>query len=146
MVLKISCRKYSILRNPVIAQLCFIRKYIEMLGSGTLRMIRDCKRNGFKPPSWVEKGDIMRLTFPGVSHSKKNEGVIEGVNEGVKQELQQVLLFLRSNPLSKAPEIAAYVEKGVSTIERYLKLLKDNGLIEYIGAPKTGGYQMKKFK
>jgi len=29
---------HSILRNPDIAQLCFIRGYIEMLGSGTLRM------------------------------------------------------------------------------------------------------------
>src|SRR5690606_36931557 len=40
----------SILRNPDIAQMCFTRKYIEMLGSGTLRMIDDCKVNGFKTP------------------------------------------------------------------------------------------------
>ncbi len=122
-----------------------------MLGSGTLRMIRDCKKNGFRTPTWVEKDNILRLTFPDVTHAKKNEGAnegvnpeIEGVSEGVKQELQQVLLFLKSNPLSKAPEMATHIEKGVSTIERYLKLLKDNGLIEYIGAPKTGGYQIKK--
>ena len=67
-----------------------------MLGSGTLRMIRDCKKNGFRTPIWVEKDNILRLTFPGVAHAKKNEGVnegvnpeIEGVSEGVKQELKQ---------------------------------------------------------
>lgn len=45
----------SILRNPDIAQTCFTRRYIEMLGSGTLRMINDCKINGFKQPKWEEK-------------------------------------------------------------------------------------------
>ena len=68
---------------------------------------------------------------------------IEGVKEGVKQELEQVLLFLKSNPSKKTPEIATHINKGISTIERYLKLLKENGLIEFVGAPKTGGYKIK---
>ena len=32
------------------------------------------------------------------------------------------------------------IGKSVSTISRYLKILKDNGKIEFRGAPKNGGY------
>ena len=143
----------SILRNPDIAQICFIRKYIEMLGSGTLRMIKDCRKNGFKSPVWVNKNNIIKLTFPGVSPNKKSEGVnervklrIEGVNEGVEKELIEILTFLGANPERRVPEIAEHLGKGISTIERYLKILKEKDLIEFIGALKTGGYQIKKQK
>jgi ATP-dependent DNA helicase RecG len=86
----------SVLRNPDIAQICFIRKYIEMLVSGTLRMINDCKKNNFKTPVWTDKEDITTVTFPELSTNvKTNEGVNEGLNnidfndesEGVNKEL-----------------------------------------------------------
>jgi len=69
---------------------------------------------------------------------------IEGVNEGVKKELIELLAYLEKNPLKKTPEIAQQINKSVSTAERYLKLLKDRGLIEFAGAPKSGGYQIIK--
>mgnify|MGYP000694251617 CR=1 FL=1 len=89
----------SILRNPDIAQMCFYRRFIEMLGTGTLRMIRECKSEGFKTPVWKSKDNILELTFSGVIHQfeRVNEGVnegvklnIEGVNEGVNEELTPV--------------------------------------------------------
>jgi ATP-dependent DNA helicase RecG len=146
---------HSILRNPDIAQICFIRKYIEMLGSGTLRIIKDCKKNKFKPPVWSENDNVLKLAFPGVFHSKKYEGVnegvnegvklnIEGVNEGVKLELISILNALNNQPMLKVPEIASKIDKGISTVERYMKILKENNLVEFAGAPKTGGYIVKK--
>ncbi len=146
---------HSILRNPDIAQICFIRKYIEMLGSGTLRIIKDCKKNKFKPPVWSENDNVLKLAFPGVFHSKKYEGVnegvnegvklnIEGVNEGVKLELISILNALNNQPMLKVPDIASKIDKGISTVERYMKILKENNLVEFAGAPKTGGYIVKK--
>ncbi len=139
----------SILRNPDIAQICFIRKYIEMLGSGTLRMIKDCRKNGFKAPEWQDKGNVIKVTFPGISHNRKNEGVnegvrleIEGVNEGVEKELTEILNYLRNNPGRRVPEIAEHINKSISTVERYLKILRDNDLIGFNGAPKIGGYSI----
>jgi len=44
----------SILRNPDIANICFVRNYIEMAGSGSIRILSDCKANGFKMPVWKE--------------------------------------------------------------------------------------------
>lgn len=137
----------SILRNPDIAQMCFYRRYIEMLGTGTLRMIRECKSEGFKTPVWKSKDNILELTFSGVNH--QYEGVNEGVNEGVKLNIEGVteeltLLYnqIAKYPGKKANELNEQISKSLSTTERYLKILKEQGFIEFRGAPKTGGYYL----
>ena len=139
----------SILRNPDIAQMCFYRRYIEMLGTGTLRMIRECKAEGFKTPKWENKNNILELTFSGVNHQYEgvnegvNEGVklnIEGVNERVNEELTLLYHQIIKYPGKKTNELNEQINKSVATTERYLKILKDQGFIEFRGAPKTGGY------
>ena len=142
---------FSILRNPDIAQVCYIRGFIEMLGSGTLRMISNCKSEGFSEPEWKVSGNSTILTFPGLGAISSvsegvNEGVnaieIEGVNEGVKKELLKIVKFLEINPGSRTNEISEHLNKGISTIQRYIKLLKNRGIITFTGAPKTGGYYL----
>jgi ATP-dependent DNA helicase RecG len=144
----------SILRNPDIAQMCFYRRYIEMLGTGTLRMIRECKSEGFNSPVWKSKGNILELTFSGVNHQYEgvNEGVklndegvklnIEGVNEGVNEELTLLYNQIAKYPGKKANELKEQLNKSLSTTERYLKILKQHGFIKFEGAPKTGGYYL----
>ena len=159
----------SILRNPDIAQICFIRKYIEMLGSGTLRMINDCKVNGFRVPVWTDKDNITTVVFPGLSIKAKghkdvgkdvgkdvSEGVNEGVNEGVKKvhfqaesegvnaELNAIYSVIEKSPGLKAPAIAGALGVSLSTAERYIKKLKDAKYVKFVGAPKTGGYFITK--
>ena len=73
---------HSILQNPDIAFICFLRKYAELLGSGTLRMIADCKQNSYEEPRWITTTNAVTVMFQGVSHHKKIEGTIEGTTEG----------------------------------------------------------------
>lgn len=40
----------------------------------------------------------------------------------------------------KANEIALIVGKSTPTVKRYLSSLSKSGVIEFRGAPKTGGY------
>jgi DNA-binding transcriptional ArsR family regulator len=75
-----------------------------------------------------------------------NEGVkltIEGVNEGVKLELEQLYDQIMKYPGKKASELNEQIDKSIATTERYLKVLKELGYIEFRGAPKTGGYYLK---
>ncbi|MBS3913423.1 MAG: putative DNA binding domain-containing protein [Bacteroidetes bacterium] len=157
----------SILRNPDIAQVCFIRQYIEMLGSGTLRMIKDCKQNKFKAPVWVEKDNTTKVAFAGVSHNMKSEGVskgitegiskgviakvegviegvIEGVTDDVRDKIKKILLVLYRDGGVRTVDIEKKTELPVKSVERYVKQLKDAGLIEYRGATRTGGYYLTK--
>jgi len=71
-----------------------------------------------------------------------NDGVSDGVNDGVKRELNKLLTILIEIPGMKASEIAAKIDKSKPTVERYIKILKRYNVIEFIGAPKTGGYHL----
>ena len=151
----------SILRHPDIAYICYLRKYIEMVGSGTMRIIAECKRNGFKAPRWIDENNILTLIFPNVGHNrvdkiesesegtseKEIEGInlqIEGINEGIKKILQKIVLFISERGTVKASDIKTYIGKSDASVERYLKLLKDANAIEFVGAKKTGTYRIVK--
>ncbi|HRP34191.1 MAG TPA: putative DNA binding domain-containing protein [Agriterribacter sp.] len=153
----------SILRNPDIAQMCFYRKYIEMLGSGTLRMIKDCKENKFREPVWKVQQKITTVVFVGVSHHrmiegiskgvtggiskttlKKIEGITEGITEGIKDKMKQMLVLLYNNEGSRTVDMEEQLEIPAKSLERYIKILRDAGLIEYKGAKRSGGYYLTK--
>lgn len=91
----------SILRNPDIAQMCFYRKLIEMLGTGTQRMIRDCKKNKFKVPIWRQKENTRTVVFNGLTHNRTNEGI----TADVKDKIIKILLVL-------------YKEDGLRTVDK----------------------------
>jgi ATP-dependent DNA helicase RecG len=71
-----------------------------------------------------------------VIYSLIREGVSEGVNEGVNEIID---LLLKTTGLN-AVEIAERTGKSLATIERYLRILRKKEIIEFRGAPKTGGY------
>ena len=97
-------------------------------------------------------GENERVKDKNEGVNKKNEGVkdvfegvkikIEGVKGKLNQELEIIYNFIKKNPLIKTVAIEQFSNKSNATIERYLKILKDNGLIEYIGSDKTGGYKV----
>jgi len=78
----------------------------------------------------------INLTFEGINLT------FEGINEGIKTELTQIYSFIQKNPLAKHADIQQLLSKSDATIERYLKMLKENELIRYVGAKKTGGYEI----
>jgi len=81
---------------------------------------------GFGKSMRKQKDSILELTFPGLGHGR-GEGVNEGVNlsfEGVSEELNDLLRFIESNPGKKVKDISKVLNKGVSTVERYIKILK----------------------
>lgn len=154
---------HSILRNPDIAQMCFIKKYIEMLGSGTLRMINDCKINKFKAPVWKEKNNTTTVSFPEVTHNRRSEettkgiaegiskgviakveGIMEGVTGSVKQRLKEIVLVIYNSSGMKVADLMAQFEISERTIREDIKDLIEAGLIEYTGSRKAGNYRLTK--
>lgn len=96
--------------------------------------------------SLSDKGHLYRQQLLEGLHEGVSEGVkpiIEGVNEGVKAELELLYRAISGSPGKKSHELKAQIDKSKATTERHLKLLKEMGLIEYRGAPKTGGYFVK---
>ena len=76
-------------------------------------------------------------------HINDKINVDEGINEGINEVEALILAFLEKKLGAKGGEITQFLQKGTSTMERYLKSLKEKGLIEYRGSRKTGGYFKK---
>ena len=52
-------------------------------------------------------------------------------------------MLVEKNPGLRSKDLAALAGKSIPTLSRFLKSLKDNGKIEFRGAPKNGGYFVK---
>lgn len=64
-------------------------------------------------------------------------------NEPVNDPVNAVHCAIRVNPGINMPAIMAIVGKSRATIKRSIVELKEQGKIEFRGAPKTGGYYCK---
>ena len=154
----------SIPRNPILAKLFRMVRLAENAGYGLDNIENNWKEyNGtaveynidfdssilkFKTKIETPIEDIKRdkAKVEGVNEGV-NEGVklnIEGVNEGVNKELNNLYFKINLTPGKKASELSKEINKGLSTTERYLKILKEKGFVEFKGAPKTGGYYLIK--
>jgi ATP-dependent DNA helicase RecG len=86
----------------------------------------------------------INASLEGINESNEDIKLnIEGINEGINEDLEKIVSFLKDKQLAKHSDIKSIISKSNATIERYLKILRDNGIIEYIGAKKTGGYRIK---
>ena len=131
--------------NPDIAQIAFLRGYIEKIGRGTLKIIDACKKAGLKSPVWSEDSNSVKLTFLGDSKSDGViDGVIDGVTEDVRERLKQILITLIENQGLRTVQISELTGIPVSSLERYIKQLKNVELVEFKGASRTGGYYLSK--
>lgn len=145
----------SILRNPDIAHQCYYRKLIEMMGAGLPRMIHDSKEHGFDIPEFSIKDQIVKVTFPNIHYiraddlrqdnSKNNmishfEGVIEGLGLDLKLKMASILCVLNEQPGLRTIMIGNKTNIPAKSVERYIKRLKEAGLVKYIGSSKSGGY------
>ena len=131
--------------NPDIAQITFLRGYIEKIGRGTLKIIDACKSAGLKSPVWSKDSNSVKLTF--FSDTEMDgviDGVIDGVTDTVGQRLKQIIIALTETDGVKADYLSEQTNIPISSLERYIKQLRDAGLIEFRGVPKTGGYYLSK--
>ena len=107
---------------------------IEKYGSGIGRIKKFCKEHNIIEPKFeeIQKGFQVTLYKEKISEKKPNVGVNELYD------------FIRSNQpvnISMMTEKFSVVTKR--TIERWIKQLKDEDKIEFLGASKMGGYFAK---
>lgn len=119
----------AVMRNPFIANFCSKTMPYRGLGSGIIRALQE-------EPGIKFTNDAEGMQFISVM----DRIIDEGINEGINETEALILDFLNKKPGAKGHEISSFIGKGTATTERYLKSLKDKGLIIYKGSRKTGGY------
>ena len=69
-----------------------------------------------------------------------NVGDKVGVNVGVNVGVKTLLVFIENNPGTNVLTMEKNFKVTQRTIERWIKILREENKIEFKGAPKTGGY------
>jgi predicted HTH transcriptional regulator len=151
----------SVPANPILANPIYLAGYIERMGTGTRDIVEKCKAIGLKDPEFIQEEDFKVILWRkekqdgGINSTQvsenKNEriyalidgglnGGLNDINDGLKKTID---IIIESQGLS-ATEIAGYIGKSIRTTERYLQLLKEEDILEYIGSKKSGGYYLTK--
>lgn len=128
----------SRLRNKLVAEAFYLTTGIEKYGSGFIRM-RQALADYPEVQLIVEEiSGGLSISFVRTVDSV-NGGVSGGVSGGVKSAEDLSRLIVTKPGMNTAALVA---QSGATqrTVERWLKQLKDQGKIEFRGAPKTGGY------
>jgi ATP-dependent DNA helicase RecG len=94
--------------------------------------------------------DISEKVNEPVKHPKSTENkqdniyilIDENVSESVKERLYSIINSLQHQPNQNRIDLIERTQKGRATTERYIKILKDANIVEFIGSDKTGGYYL----
>ena len=144
----LSKRHFSQLRNPDIANAFYVLRYIEAAGSGTLRIIEECKKNLCAMPEWHQGDNTVTLVFKAELPRNKYGGasvvdhIIDGLTPNVETQrlLTSIYMMVKNVGNTKVVDVQKLTGKSYASCKRYLQWLKEAGLIEYRGSLKTGGW------
>lgn len=124
----------SRIRNKLIAEAFYLTKDIEKYGSGYIRVRNDIADYPTMKFEYEELGNGYLVTL-----SYEKQKTSGGVSGGVSDLLE----YIKTHPGGKTSDFMDAFDVSKRTIERWLKQLKDDHLIEFRGAPKTGGYYIQ---
>ncbi|MCB0511605.1 MAG: putative DNA binding domain-containing protein [Bacteroidetes bacterium] len=119
-------------RNKLIAKAFKEIGWIERYGSGILRIQNICEDYGVVEPAFEELANGFRV----ILFNEKLKVTDVGLNVG----LNELYEIIKREPGINSKELHSGFDVTTRTIERWLKQLRENGKIEFRGAPKTGGY------
>ncbi|MDR1202849.1 MAG: transcriptional regulator, partial [Tannerellaceae bacterium] len=117
----------SVPANPILANPIYLAGYIERMGTGTRDIVNKCRAIGLKDPEFIQEEDFK---------------VILWRKESEDEPIKSIIGLILNRPGINRSELVENSGKGFATVKRYLKILKDNNLIEYKGSKKTGGYYL----
>lgn len=76
-------------RNPDIAQMVFLRGWIEKIGRGTLKIIDECKKVGLTEPRWTSNSGVTTLTIFKYPEKMKRKEFVD-LNERQRKIISQL--------------------------------------------------------
>ena len=128
-------------RNKLIAKSFKEVGFIERYGSGILRVRQICCNYGIIEPKFEEVFDGFRVTLfkEKVSNDELSDELSDELNTGQRLVFQ----YIKKNEGVMAKTIAQELNMPFGTVDRHIRVLLKNELIERKGSKKTGGYYSK---
>ena len=150
----------SRIRNRVIVRVLRELGLVEEWGTGYRRVTQACEEGGYPPPTWQELGSALRVIFQPHPAAADEESELarvpvnetdetvneadETVNETVNARQQWFIAQIIAGRQSGWADLAQQWQVSRATARRDIAGLKARGLIEFVGARKTGFYRLTK--
>lgn len=146
----------SRIRNRVIARVLRELGLIEEWGTGYLRITEACHEGGYPAPEWEERGPCLRVVFRPHPEVETDDETVDDTVNGTANVPGNVLDDVPANARQrwlleqlargrqvKAADVAVRFAVTEKTARRDIADLRKRNVIEFVGARKTGHYQLK---
>jgi ATP-dependent DNA helicase RecG len=139
----------SILRNKLIANVFYVRDYIERWGTGTNKMIKLCQEASLPEPDFSERTGGLLVTFwfkaPISSYlATSSKEVIAAPH--LSQRQQSILRIIKQHGAASTQTLLSELENPPSqrTVQKDLRYLKETGLVDSKGVAKKTVWIVKR--
>lgn len=136
------------IRNACIVNVFSYLNIIENWGTGVQRSIKLCEEAGVSIPEFIEMNTGIRVNFyrPSYVNDKVNDKVNAKVNAKVNlsENALKIHEIIISNPYVTRNEIANKIHKSESTVNRGIKELKGNGILDEKTSDKNGKWVIRR--
>ncbi|MCW5933199.1 MAG: putative DNA binding domain-containing protein [Fimbriimonadia bacterium] len=129
----------SMPRNRLVAYALFLVKYIEQWGTGTLRMMEDCKEAGLPEPEFTERGTAFVVSF---YNKQLTRAHLESLGLSDRQIVAVEYARLQGRITNQEYVQLTKVSRRTATTE--LKKLEDMGLLTSQGGGRSLYYILSK--
>ena len=135
-------------RNPVLADLFARMDLMERRGSGLRKIIEAYEsEENYRielKPEFRSTESAFFAVLKNLNYDTQSEGQSEGQKLKPKERQEEIIHIMKDKQNITALELSKLLNVSVSTIERDLKKLADETIIEYIGSSKDGYWIVKK--
>ena len=128
--------KKSLSRNPLLFGLLQRINLVENVGSGIKRMRDLMLAEKLEEPKFEISEDWFTVIFKRPPLLQTDTGATGGATGGATE----LLNYIEKNPGLRVVHFVKALKVPKRTIERWVKQLKDEGRIRYLGSSKKGGY------
>ena len=138
----------SMARNPKIQNMLRMVGFGENVGSGFPTIISAWEDAHWGEPELknIFEIDEFELVLPipvRGGNDRVNDKINDKINDRINDRIMATYTIIRLNPGIKRKDISIISGKSLPTIDRHIDVLTEDGLIEYRGSRKTGGYYVK---
>ena len=134
--------------NPNIAHVFYLAGFIESWGRGVEKICHALKADNLPLPEYtIHPGDIMiKFTAPEDRVVRLNKQITDNLSDNLSDKLsdkeQKTLELLLEDPGYTALQLAEKLHVSRVSVTKYLKALKQKGIIERIGSDRSGYWKI----
>lgn len=134
-------------RNFLIADVFYKAGQIENWGRGTIRMIEECEKEGLPKPHFAVNKTLFTVSFENENFNVNDDRFTDKVTNKESVQLsdnqRKILEMMREKRDLTLTEIAMKIGISKRKLVDNTNKIKQLGLLERIGNPKTGYWKVK---